>query len=100
MFKHTIFKTTNFEKTKVGTTVLYTDVEFERVLSFSLFTLLHIVSLSQVCFAIFPIDKDIEQRICLKICIANGISCAKSLKMLQTTDSESPLSKPRAYYKV
>ena len=33
-------------------------------------------SLSQVCFAIFPMDKNIEQRIRLQFCIANGISCA------------------------
>ena len=42
-------------------------------------------------------DKNIEQRIDLKFCIANGISCAESLKMLQTTYNESTLSKTRAY---
>ena len=42
-----------------------------------------IVSLSQVCFAIFPIDKNIKQRICLKLFISNGISCAEMLKMFQ-----------------
>ena len=40
-------------------------------------------------------DKNIEQRICLKFCIANGISCAESLKMLQAY-GESTLSKTRA----
>ena len=37
-----------------------------------LFTVLDVVSFSQVCFAIFPIDKNIEQRIHHKFCIANG----------------------------
>ena len=72
-------------------------MEFERDLSFSLFTVLDVVSLFQACFAISPMDKNIEQRICLKFCIANGISCAKSLKMLQKAYGESTLSKTRAY---
>ena len=59
--------------------ILSKNVEFERDLPFSLFTVLNVVSLSQVCFAIFPMDKNIEQRIILKFCIANGISCAESL---------------------
>ena len=42
-------------------------------------------------------DKNIEQRICLKFCIANGISCAESLKRLQKAYGESTLSKTRAY---
>ena len=42
-------------------------------------------------------DTNIEQRICLKFCIANGISCAESLKMLQRAYGESTLSKTRAY---
>ena len=42
-------------------------------------------------------DKNIEQRIGLKFCIANGISCAESLEMLQKTYGESTLSKTRAY---
>ncbi len=33
--------------------------------------------------AIFTMDKNIEQRICLKFCVLNGISYAESLKMLQ-----------------
>ena len=61
-----------------------------------LFTVLNVVSLSQVCFAIFPIDKNIEQRVCLKFCIANGISCANLLKMLQKAYGESTLSQARA----
>ena len=64
-------------------------MEFERDLSFILFTMLDVVSLSQVCFAIFPMDKNIEQRICLKFCIANEISCAESLKMLENAYGES-----------
>ena len=50
-----------------------------------------------MCFAIFPMDKNIEQRICLKFCIANGCSCAESLKMLQKAYGESTLLKRRAY---
>ena len=83
---------------KFGITVLYTDVEFECDLSFSLFTVLDVDSLSQVCYAIFPMDKNIEQRICLKFCIANGISCAESLKMLKKAYGESTLSKTREWY--
>ena len=48
-------------------------------------------------FAIFPKNKNIEHRICLKFCIANGISCTESLKMLQKTYGESTLSKTRVY---
>ena len=59
--------------------------------------MLNFLSLSQVCFAIFPMDKNIEQRICLKFDIENGISCAESLKMLQKAYDESTLSKTRAY---
>ena len=53
--------------------------------------MLDVVTLSQVCFVIFLMDKNIEQGICLKICIENGISCAGSLKMLQKAYGESPL---------
>ena len=42
-------------------------------------------------------NEKIEQRICLKFCIANRISCAESLKMLQKAYGESTLSKTRAY---
>ena len=59
-----------------------------------LFTVLDVVS---VCFAIFPVDKNIEQRICIRFFIANGISCAQSLKMLQKAYGESTLSKTRVY---
>ena len=50
-----------------------------------------------MCFAIFPMDKNIEQRICLKFCIINGISCAESLKMSQKAYGESTLSKRHAF---
>ena len=72
-------------------------MEFERDLSFSLYTLLDVVSLSQESFAIFLMDKNIEQRICLKFCISNGTSCAESVEMLQKVYGESTLSKTRAY---
>ena len=42
-------------------------------------------------------DKNIEQRTCLKFCIANGISYAESLKMLQKAYGELTLLKRRAY---
>ena len=77
--------------------LLSTDVEFERDLSFSLFTVLNVVSLSQVHFTIFPMDKNIKQRICLKFCIANVISCAESLIILQKAYGELTLSKTLAY---
>ena len=51
----------------------------------------------RVVLAIFPIDKNVEQRICFKFCIANGIPYAESLKMLQKAYCESTLSKTRAY---
>ena len=41
--------------------------------------------------------KIIQQRICLKFCIENGISCAESLKILEKAYGESTLSKTRAY---
>ena len=72
-------------------------MEFERDLPFSLFTVLDVISLSQLCLAIFSFDKNIEQRICLKFCIANGILRAESLKMLQKVYSESTSSKTCAY---
>ena len=72
-------------------------MEFEGDLSVSLFTVLDVVSLSQVCLAILPMDKNIEQRIYLKFCIANGILCAESLKMLQRAYGVSTLSKTPAY---
>ena len=72
-------------------------MEFERDLLFSLFTVFDVVSLSQVCFAIFPMYKNMKQRICLKFCIANGISFAESLKILEEAYGESTLSKTRSY---
>ena len=77
--------------------MLYTDVKFESDLSFCLFTVLDVVSLSEVCYAIFPMNKNIDRKICLKFCIKNGISWAESLKMLGTAYGESTLSKTRAY---
>ena len=53
--------------------------------------MLDVVSLYQVCFAIFSMDKNIEQRICLKFCISNGILCAELLKMLEKAYGESTL---------
>ena len=62
-----------------------------------MFKVLDVVSLSQVCFAIFPMNKNIEERICLKFSIANGMSCADSLEMLENAYGVSTLSKTRGY---
>lgn len=42
-------------------------------------------------------DKKTEQRVCLKFCVLNEISCAESLKMLQKAYGDSALSKTQAY---
>lgn len=47
--------------------------------------------------AIFAMDEKVEQRVCLKFCVANGISCADSLKMLQKAFGDALISKTRAY---
>ncbi|CAK1588500.1 unnamed protein product [Parnassius mnemosyne] len=39
----------------------------------------------------------VEQRVCLKFCVSNDISCGESLKMLRNTYGESCISKTRAY---
>ena len=49
------------------------------------------------CSAIFTMEKLVEQRVCLKFCVSNDISCAESLKMLQKTYGESCMSKTQAY---
>ena len=59
--------------------------------------MLDVVSLSQVCFAIFPMDKNIEHIIFLKFCIADGIPCAESLELLQKANGESTISETRAH---
>jgi len=41
--------------------------------------------------------KRIEQRVCLKFCVANEISCADALKMLQKAYGDSSLSKSQVY---
>lgn len=42
-------------------------------------------------------DEKLEQRACLKFCVANEISCAESLKMLKKAFGESCMSKTRTY---
>ena len=41
--------------------------------------------------------KNIEQRVCIKFCVSNEISCAESLRMLQKAYGESVLSKTQVY---
>ena len=56
------------------TLVVYSPTQVAlRNLPFFLHEVLDLVSLSQVCFAMFPMDKNIEHRIGLKFYIANGI---------------------------
>ena len=42
-------------------------------------------------------DENLNQRVCLKFCVANQISCAELLKMLRKAYGESALSKTLAY---
>lgn len=42
-------------------------------------------------------NANLEQRICLKFCVANGISCVQSLKMLTKCYGDSVLSKSQTY---
>ena len=42
-------------------------------------------------------NKNIEQRVCLKFCVANGISCLDSQSMLQKCYGKAVLSKTRIY---
>ena len=49
------------------------------------------------CVPIFTMGDYVEQRICLKFCVANEFSCADALKMLQKAFGDNALSKTRAY---
>lgn len=42
-------------------------------------------------------EKNIEQRVCLKFCVSNGFSATDSLKMLQKAYGESALSRSRVF---
>ncbi|XP_018371295.1 PREDICTED: putative uncharacterized protein FLJ37770 [Trachymyrmex cornetzi] len=42
-------------------------------------------------------EKRVEQRVCLKFCVANEISCADALKMLQKAYGDCSLSKSQVY---
>lgn len=42
-------------------------------------------------------NKNIEQRVCIKFCVANEISCAEALKMLQKAFGDCVMSKTQAY---
>ncbi|XP_076661839.1 LOW QUALITY PROTEIN: protein GVQW3-like [Halictus rubicundus] len=63
----------------------------------SVFTAVIYTSRSRVCSAIFTMERTVEQRICLKFCVSNEISCAEALKMLQKAYGKSCLSKTQTY---
>ena len=42
-------------------------------------------------------EKKIEQRVCLKFCVCNGITATESLKMLQKCFGESTLSRTQVF---
>ena len=44
-------------------------------------------------------EKKIEQRVCLKFCVSNGITATESLKMLQKCFGESTLSRTQTFEK-
>lgn len=45
----------------------------------------------------FYYEKKIEQRVCLKFCVSNGITATESLKMLQKCFGESTLSRTQVF---
>lgn len=45
----------------------------------------------------FALSNLVEQRVCLKFCVSNKISCAEALKMLTAADGDSTMSKTQAY---
>ena len=45
----------------------------------------------------FYYRKKIEQRVCLKFCVSNGITATESLKMLQKCFGESTLSRTQVF---
>ena len=51
------------------------------------------LSETAIKFTNFTMNKIIEQRVCLEFCVANGRSCADSLKMLERAYGESVFSK-------
>lgn len=42
-------------------------------------------------------DNNKQQRVCLKFCASNGISCSDALKMLQKAFGDSTISRSQAY---
>ena len=45
----------------------------------------------------FLLSKKMDQRICIKFCVKNGIKCSKTLEMLTVAYGESALSKKNVY---
>ncbi|XP_044746468.1 protein GVQW3-like isoform X2 [Coccinella septempunctata] len=87
----------NFFFLKVGRTFLYYQAKFERDLSTSVFTTAVSISRPQKCSANFTMEKIVDQRVCLKFCLANEFSCADSLKMLKKAFGDNCMSKTQAY---
>lgn len=42
-------------------------------------------------------EKNIDQRVCLKFCVANKIPCSEALKMLEKAFGECVISRTRAF---
>ena len=57
----------------------------------------HLFTTQKVSLAIFTMKKKIEQRVCLKFCVSNGITATESLKMLQKCFGESTLSRTQVF---
>ena len=45
----------------------------------------------------FLLSKRMEQGVCIKFCVKNGIQCSKALEMLTIAYGESTLSKKKVY---
>lgn len=77
----------------MGTTVFNFGEEFELHLLFTLNIMLflnisYLVSMNFMS-ANFIKDKNIEQPVCFKFCVDNGISCSECLQVLQKCYGES-----------
>lgn len=72
-------------------------VFFQRHPPFSLFVSVIYIGLPLVRSSNFIMDKIVEQRVCLKFCVLNEMSCADALKLLQKAYGNSSISETQAY---